>query len=176
MSFLRDLNCFHSSLKFTHEISNEKVNFLDVTVSLENHYFKTDLFCKPTDCHQYLEFTSFHPIHIKRSVVYSQGLTIKRICSSTVKTIEHLGRLRSWFCERGYPEKFVDRQLEKVYNKPREELFRPKEKSENGVPFVTTFSQCIDKLGKVLQRYLPILYSDTAVQQVFFTFSICLIS
>ena len=41
--------------------------------------FETDLHSKPTNCYQFLEFNSAHPIHIKKSIVYSQGLRIKRL-------------------------------------------------------------------------------------------------
>ena len=43
---------------------------------------KTDLYSEPTDCHQFVEFNSALPIHIKKSIVYNQGLRIERLCSS----------------------------------------------------------------------------------------------
>ena len=44
-------------------------------------YNSTDLYIKPTDRHQYLHYTSSHPEHTKKSVVYSQTLRLSRICS-----------------------------------------------------------------------------------------------
>ena len=41
----------------------------------------TDLYCKPMDGHQYLHYDSCHPDHIKRSIIFSQTLQLKRICS-----------------------------------------------------------------------------------------------
>ena len=41
--------------------------FLDVSVSLQNEKLHTDLYCKPTDKHQYLYYTSCHPKHTKNS-------------------------------------------------------------------------------------------------------------
>ena len=77
--FLQHLNAFHPNLKFTHEKSKVFINSLDVTVSINGEKIETDLYCKPTDYHQLLEFNSVHPIHIKISTVYSQGLHIKRL-------------------------------------------------------------------------------------------------
>ena len=77
--FLERLNSFHPNLKFTSECSQQEINFLDVTVQLSNNKFVTDLYCKPTDCHQYLHYNSCHPEHMKKSSVYSQGLRIKEI-------------------------------------------------------------------------------------------------
>ena len=68
--FLENLNNFHPNLKFTSEKSKRSVNFFDVKVSLIDQHFETDLYCKPTDCHQFLDFNSAHPINIKKSDLY----------------------------------------------------------------------------------------------------------
>ena len=71
--FLDNLNNFHPNLKFTSEKSKKSVNFLDVTVSLIDQHLETDLYCcKPTDCHQFLDFNSAHPIRIKKPIVYKR--------------------------------------------------------------------------------------------------------
>ena len=74
LQFMSRLNEFHPNLKFTYEYSHNRVNFLDVVVENAGGKFITSLFCKPTDCHQYLHYDSSHPAHVKRSIVYSQGL------------------------------------------------------------------------------------------------------
>ena len=93
--FLNRLNDFHPNLKFTHEKSRSSVNILDVSVSIVDNKIETDLYCKPTDCHQFLHFNSEHPFHNKKFIVYSQGLRIKRLCSSPVAFEKHLENLRS---------------------------------------------------------------------------------
>ena len=106
--FLENLNNFHPNLKFTSEKSKKSVNFLDVKVSLIEQHLETDLYCKSTDCHQFLDFNSAHPIHIKKSIVFSQGLRIKRLCSSNVAFENHLGSLKGWFQNRGYHKTLVE--------------------------------------------------------------------
>ena len=53
------------------------MNIVDVTVKLNNNQFVRDLYCKPTDSHQYLHSNSFHPEHMKKSSIYNQGRQIK---------------------------------------------------------------------------------------------------
>ena len=48
--FLNEINSFYSTIRFTADWSKEKVNFLDVEVTLNNGVLSTDLF-KPTDTH-----------------------------------------------------------------------------------------------------------------------------
>ena len=78
--FLNEINSFHSTIKFTADWSKEKVNFLDVEVTLNNGVLSTDLFVKPTDTHQFLDPTSCHPYHCKKGIPYSQTLGLNRIC------------------------------------------------------------------------------------------------
>ena len=113
-TFLKNLNEFHPNLRFTSEKSKTSVNFLDLTINLADQELETNLYCKPTDCHQFLDFNSAHPIHIKKSIVYSQGLRIKRLCSSNLAFENHMENLRGWFRNRGYPKNLVDNQLKRV--------------------------------------------------------------
>ena len=53
-SFLNELNKFYPNLSFTYETSEERVNFLDLNVSIRNDAISTDLYIKPTGGHQYL--------------------------------------------------------------------------------------------------------------------------
>ena len=112
--FFNGLNEFNPSFKFTYEYSTQLINFLDLIVSREGNEFVTDLYCKATDCHQYLHYDSCHPDHMKKSSVYSQGLRIKRLCSDSERLQQHLSSLKGWFCERGYPKDIVDEQLQRV--------------------------------------------------------------
>ena len=77
------LNKKHPTIKFTAEWSKTQINFLDVTVYLENGNIKTDLYVKPTDTHQYLHSSSCHPYHCKKGIPYSQTLRLNRICSDS---------------------------------------------------------------------------------------------
>ena len=49
--FLENLKNFKSNLKFTYEISKDKINFLDLNVSIRDSLFVADLFFKETDRH-----------------------------------------------------------------------------------------------------------------------------
>ena len=88
--FLNNLNNYHPNIKFTHESNKEHIPFLDLNVNLSGNKLSTDLYIKPTDRHQYLHYTSSHPEHTKKSVVYSQALRLSRICSEEKDCEKHL--------------------------------------------------------------------------------------
>ena len=70
--FLSYLNTLHPTIKFESpaQYSRETLDFLDVTLTRVRDRLKTDIFTKKTDTHQFLEFTSCHPFHTKRSIPY----------------------------------------------------------------------------------------------------------
>ena len=158
---------FHPNLRYTHsynrdsQISKENVNFLDVTVSIEGDNLKTSLYCKPTDCHQFLDYDSSHPIHVKKSIIYSQGLRIKRLCSSEIDFENNLQEMELWFQKRGYPKKVIKVELDKVRSKDIspsiETVTAPK---KNGVPLVITFHPNLNNFNGVIKKYLSILYKE----------------
>ena len=101
-SFISHLNSQHPTIQFTSDWSSSSVSFLDTRLSLTDGRIHTDLFQKPTDTHQFLQWNSCHPQHNKTSIPYSQALHLHRICSHddfqqrTWELSHHLRR-------RGYP-------------------------------------------------------------------------
>ena len=159
--FLERLNSFHPNLKITSECSREEINFIDVTVKLNNNQFVTDHYYKPTDYHQYLHDNSFHPDHMKKSSVYNQGLRIKSLCRDATSLINQLKNLRSWFCSRVYPLSMVKEQLKRAENRTNDKLLCTNSciGKEVGVPLISsiihTLIVCIKQCRKILNISKP---------------------
>ena len=109
--FLEDLNKFHPNLRFTYEKLREKISFLDIVIKLKEGKITTNLFCNPTDSHQYLHYDSCHAEHINRSIVFSQTLRLRKICSEKRGLDSNVENLREWFRKRGYPEQLIKNQV-----------------------------------------------------------------
>ena len=71
--FVEYINSYHPTIKFTKESSDISVSFLDVLVTRKEGVLETDLYCKPTDTHQYLQKTSCHPGYVKKSDSIQSG-------------------------------------------------------------------------------------------------------
>ena len=61
---LKELNSFGYHIKFAFEFDKENINYLDVNINLSNGQLMTNMYIKPTDRHQYLDYSSSHPNHI----------------------------------------------------------------------------------------------------------------
>ena len=55
--FLEKINSIHPTIKFTVDWSYSSVNFLDVKVIMKDGKSIRDFYVKPTDTHQYLDFS-----------------------------------------------------------------------------------------------------------------------
>ena len=165
--FLQKFNKTHPYLKFTHESSKEKNSFLDLSISLCDGNLYTDLHIKATDWHQYLEYTSSHPEHTKKSIINSQILGWSRLCSFEQEFERHKRNLRSWFFKRRYPEEIIDKEMPKVkFNFSKK--INPTEKEEKGAPLVVTYHPSLNCLSKIIRDNLHILCMNDEVKKVFF--------
>ena len=76
----------HSTIKFTGEWLKQEKDFSDVNIRLRYSQIGTDLHIKPADTHQFIDSTSCHTYHCKKSIPYSQALPYNRICSKKKKS------------------------------------------------------------------------------------------
>ena len=120
--FVTYLNSCHKSIKFTAEVSDTCVPFLDLNVHIEEGKIWTDLYCKPTDSHNYLHFTLAHPEHNKTSLSYSQYLRLKRICSRGEDFKKHCQMITFHFVRRGYPKNLLQQAFDKVNGLKRDDV------------------------------------------------------
>ena len=130
-------------------------------MKLNESKISTDLYIRSTDRHQYLRFTSSHPNHSKRSVVYSQGLRVKRICSEKEDFLKHMREMKLWFLKRGYPENIVDQELGKVESS---ESSRRTNKKDKGVCLVATYHPLLQNIGRIFHRHLDLLCTEAFIK------------
>ena len=106
--------------------SKEKLSYLDVLVSIKDNRISTDVYCKQTETHQYLDSKSCHPRHVKNGIPYGQSLRVRRICNSDEVFDKRLKELKGQFVNfrelRGFKKNMNGNQFEKAKAKRRENL------------------------------------------------------
>lgn len=117
----------HDFLKFTFEFSIESVNFLDLSISLNTrNQIVTTLYSKPMSKHEYLFFESNHPSHMIKSLPFSCGIRIIRICSEEEDRIQSLEIMKNKFLRRNYPIDLLNATIERLLRLDRLQLIMPK--------------------------------------------------
>ena len=164
-------NCI-PSIKFTMEKSKKSVNFLDTIVKIVDNKIETDLYCKPTDAHNYLLYTSAHPKKCKDSIPYSQFLRIRRICSQIADYDKHIIEFCQHFQRRGYPTPLLEKAALAARRLTRSNLLKPKtidveKPTPNNVIMVTKYHPDHDTLRRIVQNNWDFLGKTTTTQPLF---------
>ena len=112
--FLETLNNHHPSIKLKASIDRNQINFLDVTLFKGEKFSKTmildsKVYFKPTDTHDLLHKSSFHPKHTFAGVLKSQLLRFHRICSDQKYFLEACSILFDSLKSRNYSKRFLRR-------------------------------------------------------------------
>ena len=147
--FLEHANNIHQNIKFTHECSKSTLPFLNVSVQIAQNKISTTLHKKPTDSHGYLHYNSCHQVHIKNSIIYSQFLRYKRICTRNTDFIDHSRELTTYLLHKAYPIKVITKQCNKVNKIPPTTLLIQKQQtSTNCLPLVQIYHPTIVPTNK----------------------------
>ncbi len=85
MKFFDYANKIHENIKVELRWNTTQIDFLDKKIQLEDNKITTDLYSKPTDKHQYVQYDSDHPTNVKKAIPYGLGIRLKRICSDENK-------------------------------------------------------------------------------------------
>ena len=125
-------------------VSNRSVPFLDVRVILKDGKLHSDLYIKPTDKFQYLDFSSCHPHHQKANLPYALALRIRRICSNATDFKDHTDQLAKRLRSRGYKMGLIKGSIRKAAAVTRAEALTPsthqQQQNQDRVIFSTIYN------------------------------------
>ena len=144
MNFLQRLNEHHPTLKYTYEISEHSVDFLDVTIHKGKQFQKTNhldvkTFFKKTNTFQYLHYKSAHPPSTRKAVIIGEANRFRRTNSNPEDFNQTISELTKHLSDRDYPQQLITENLAKV---PFNPVTDPNPtKKEPPLIFRTTWSQ-----------------------------------
>ena len=169
-TFLQEANSFHSTIRFTAEVSNDKHVFLDTQSRLDEDRIFTDLYTKPTDTHQYLLPTSCHPKHCCKNIPYSLALRLRRICSDSNTFELRAQELTNQLHRRGYLKQDIASAIDKARQRSRDALlsYRPKSAEVGTIlPFVLTYHPDLPKVRDIVDKNWSIIESSDELKDIY---------
>ncbi|XP_074637677.1 uncharacterized protein LOC141895947 [Acropora palmata] len=145
--FIKEANRHHVTIKFTAEISEKGIHFLDTTIFKgerfhNDHILDIRAHYKSTETFQYTYFTSCHaPGFIKED-----ALRLLRTKSSEHTFKDNIANFKLRLFERGYPVNLVNNALAEIQFKDRESALKNQNKGRKKIlPFVTQYNPAIPK-------------------------------
>ena len=147
------VNSIHPNINLTSTSSSTNIPYLDVSASFDGTKIHTSLYTKSTDRHGYLHYKSFHPIHIKKSIVYSQFIGYKRICSDKFTFEYQASNIFQHFLSKDYPFKLISDELRKVCHIDRNNLPKYSHKTDTkNIPNIHDFHPTFQQFNQDLKN------------------------
>lgn len=155
--FILEANRHHPTIKFTADISEKEIHFLDTTTFKGERFLKESeldvrTYFKPTETFQYTNFSSCHTPGVAKGFIKGEALGLLRTNSSRTLYEENVNNFKSRLRERGYPNNLVEEILSEVKFNERKFTLQEKEKvRKNILPFVTQHNPAVQNLKKIIQ-------------------------
>ena len=165
LKFLDKINHYHETIKFTYSYSKTEAVFLDVKLekSDDDGILKTSVYEKDTNVHQYIEFSSCHPLSCKKGIPFSQAKRYRRIISNDDCFKQNLDRLKTYFQKRNYPTGILSEALQKASTMTVDEALKSRTtESQDIIPFVCTYNPSLPNIGKIINQYWGLLKISTS--------------
>ena len=153
--FLSLINSLHSSINFTLELEeNHAINFLDVTIAIQNQKLNFSIFRKPSYTDHVIPFNSNHHISHKLSAFHSliNRLVTIPLCKENYNKELHIIKLIA--SNNGYPTSLIDKLLSrKRRNLAINKIFHsPSDNGDSPKWFKLTF---VNRLSQIIANHFP---------------------
>ena len=126
-------NNFHPYVKFTYDISNTNVDFLDIHLYkgqrfAEEQVLDMKTYFKPTNSFMYLQRNSCHSKHVFSGFIKGETIRYIRNTNNTDELKSIVSKFRSRLINRGYSLSEIDQSMHEIINENRTDLFKQKRK------------------------------------------------
>ena len=172
--FVTRANHYHDTIKFTAEISDSEIAFLDTkvykgerfnrdsTLDVQTHYKQTETF-------QYTNFYSCHPPGVKKGFIKGEALRLLRTNSSHSTFNKNMQSFKTRLKNRGYPNEFLEKHLFEVNFKDRKRSLGNKDKSTKNkiLPFITQYHPALPNVKNILMGKWHLIQNQPYLKEVF---------
>lgn len=167
-------NNAHELIKFTYEISDQSINFLDTTVFKGPRFNSEGIldiktYIKPTENYQFLSRNSAHPQSVFKGFLMGECTRHIRNTNNPEDQERIINNFKVNLMKRGYNEKEIDESFSIAKEQDRAVLLRDKVKHKRRVPlvFVTKYSPRLRKLGTILRKHWHIIEENEMCKEKF---------
>ena len=141
--------------------------FLDIKVVRQGNSITTDIYYKPTDSKQYLNFKSNHPRHTKYNVPFNLARRICTIVPETILRERRLNELKTYLLQQNYPEGIIMRGIERAKAIPLDTLRGEREvHPDNKLAFVATYNPVYSNTYPAIKTGMNYLQGSTKMSAV----------
>lgn len=170
--FIQQISIINTNIKFT-VTTGKSVNFLDLTLKIENEKITTDLYQKPQSQGFYLNYKSAHPMQTLNNIPFTISRRIAVICSNLTTRKSNYGIMMNNLLQCGYPFNIINNSILKFQYITSDYLRQktPKPYKEN-LTCVVTYDPNNTSITDNIKNHIRILSQDSIFRDLFHKFPI----
>jgi predicted GIY-YIG superfamily endonuclease len=145
-AFLTHINTFEEKIKFTvEEEQQQSLPFLDTKICRQDRTWVTTVYRKNTHTGQYLNFTSNHPLNVKRGIISCLQNRATHTCSNQETLKKEQETLRQELQQNGYPKHIIEKTFKQKSSTQKE---KEKPHTYITIPYIQGLSEEIKRVGQ----------------------------
>ena len=163
-NFISSLNSYHPLIKFTSEISHQKITFLNINIFKGPNFIHTrkldiETYIKPTNKQAYVHASSYHPPGMSKRVAIGELKRYLRTNSKAESFYTFKAKHKHNLLKRGYSTSFIRQFTSTVKFLDRSFELKPKNKFKKlkRLAFITRNTPSAAKAMKIIRKYWPSL-------------------
>ena len=171
--FIALANRHHPSIKFTAEISDKEINFLDTTVYKGERFHNQGILdirthFKPTETFQYTHFSSCNPHGVRKGLIKGEALRLLRTNSSAKSFYENIYNFKKRLRARGYPHNLIEKITSEVkFTKQKSALQKNNEVRKKILPFITMYHPALLNLKNILTSKWHLIKDKPLLREIY---------
>ena len=174
--FIEQANTFHPTIKFTAEISETEITFLD-TVVYKGERFQNEAILdvkthyKPTETFQYTHYSSCHPPGVKKGFIKGEAIRLLRTNSSKSNFQEAMCNFKIRLEARGHPKSLIEKKISEVSFAARQSTPEKQTKKTKGniLPFVIAYHPGVNNLKQILMQEWNLIQNQPMLKTIYIT-------
>ena len=163
-------NSHHPTIKFTAEIPDKEINFLDTTVFKGERFNKQAILdirthFKPTETFQYTHFSFCLPPGVRKGFFIGEALGLLRTNSSVM---ENITQFKTHLCARDHPNSLVERITSEVKFSERKSALQQRETVRKKIlPFVTKYHPAVPNFKNILMSKRHLIKNQPLLRETY---------
>ena len=172
--FMIHLNQIHPTIKFTHEVSENELTFLDITLYKGDRFKSTNTLdlkthIKETNKQLYVHSKSYHPPATIKAIAKGETKRYLRTNSNETNFNETTLKLVHKLKQRGYKHNQIINHIKDISFNDRIEALKRKNKAKqtDKLVFVTHYTDDINRIKGIFRKHWKLIKNNTLLNHIF---------
>ena len=174
-TFMTKINQIHKTIKFTFELHETELTFLDITLYKGKRFHEKQILdmrthIKPTNKQLYIHATSYHPPTTINAISKGETHRYLRTNSDKKEFEKMVFKLKNRLTQRGYKQNQIIEHIKTIqFNQRQQILYKQKTKNKKTPKLAFTTLWCDDakRLKQTIKKHWRLIENNKTLREIF---------